>query len=173
MIKLYTLSFLFLLIFIKANSQTLKENKVDEFTKNSVKRTSWEPVSKMGKIYAHVRASKINDQYYLDVKTILLAGDVFGIKEGDVVMLKMSTDSILTLNNPKHLVSCKGCGSVNIIGSDGYGVELNLPVLPDQVDYLISNKITKIRIYTTDGFVESDIKEKFQDAASRVLKLIK
>jgi hypothetical protein len=156
-----------------AHAQTIRENKIDEFTKNSVKRTSWEPISKIGKIYGHVRGSKINDQFYLDLKCILDGGNVVGIKEGPVVMLKMNTDSVITLINQKHIVSCKGCGSINIIGSDGYGVELNLPLTNDQVEYLTKNTATKIRIYTTDGYIESDIKEKFQDNIKNVLQMVK
>lgn len=167
---------LWLVLLITVNNisaQTLKENKVDEFTKNTVKRTSWEPISKTGKIYAHVRASKINDNTYLDIRTLFPAVEVFAIKEGEAVMIKLNTDSIITLTIPKGLVSCKGCGSVNIIGSDGYGVELNLELNKEQIESLAKNKVTKIRIYTTDGFVESAIKEKFQETINRVLKLIK
>ena len=129
------------------HGQTLKENKVDEFTKNTVKRTSWEPIAKTTSIYGHVRGSKINNIYYLDLRSMFNGGEVVGIKEGPVVMFKMNTDSILTFNNLKHTVACKGCGAINIIGSDGYGVELNIPLTNEQIDYLTNNKITKIRIY--------------------------
>lgn len=169
-------TFIFCLILLigvnNLSAQTLKENKVDEFTKNTVKRTSWEPISKMGKIYAHARASKINDNIYLDIRSLFPAVDVFAVKEGEAVMIKLKTDSIITLTNPKAQVSCKGCGSVNIIGSDGYGVELNLLLNKEQIESLTKNKATKVRIYTTDGFVESDIKEKFQENIGKVLKLI-
>lgn len=172
--KVACLSCLLILIGVNnLNAQTLKEDKIDEFTKNKVKRTSWEPISKMGKIYAHARASRINDNIYLDIRTLFPSVDVFAVKEGGSIMLKLESDSVMTLINPKGQVACKGCGSVNIIGSDGYGVELNLPLTASQIELLTSNKATKLRIYTADGFIESDIKEKFQETISKVLKLVK
>lgn len=160
------------------SAQELKENKIDEFTRNNVKRTSWEPLSKSGKLYVHARTSKINDAYFLDLKIMLgsamnIGGTIFSITDGPNIMFKMGTDSVLSLVNPKYEVSCQGCGAINIIGSEGYGVHLSIPIDQNQFDYLFKNKVKKIRIYTTDGYTETDIKEKFEDIIIKELLLVK
>jgi hypothetical protein len=68
---------IFLFIGLTGNysfGQTIEENQIDEFTKNKVIRTSWEPLSKSGNIYAHARASKINESLYVDFKIMLAGG---------------------------------------------------------------------------------------------------
>lgn len=167
-----------LCISFACNAQTIKENQVDEFTKNKVIRTSWEPLCKSGNIYAHVRASKINDQLYIDLKFMLagslkIGGTIFSIADGPKIMLKLSNDTIVTLVNPKYEIACRGCGAVNLIGSEEYGVFLKIPVEDSQLDFITSYGIAKMRIYTTDGYVESDIKEKFKDIIINELKLVK
>jgi hypothetical protein len=158
-------------------AQTIKENQVDEFTKNKIVRTSWEPLSKKGKIYSHARASIINTTRYLELKIMLSAGltmehSVFAIEDGETVMLKLDNDSIVNLNNPEHQISCTGCGAINIIGGGVQGIHLKINLANMQIDNLINHKITKIRIYTTDGFVENEVPGKFQETVSKELKLI-
>jgi hypothetical protein len=158
-------------------SQKLTENQVDEFTKNTVKRTSWEPLSKTGRMYAHVRAAKINDKYSLDLKLMFKEGllygtSVFAVKDGQNVMLKLDNDSIVKLDVLKYEISCRGCGAINLIGSDGQGVHLIMLLDKETVAYLSGNKVVKIRVYTTDGYTESDIKEKHQQSISSLFKLL-
>ncbi|MFW5886363.1 MAG: hypothetical protein ACOCUL_01275, partial [Bacteroidota bacterium] len=63
-------------------SQNLEVNKVDEFTGNTVKRTSWEKLISSMKFISFFRASRINEATYLDIKCMINAS-VFSIDEGD------------------------------------------------------------------------------------------
>lgn len=178
MLKKIAFSLALFFLIEAVSSQTIKENQVDEFTKNKVIRTSWEPLSKNGNIYAHVRGSRINEIFYLDIKIMLagglkIGGSIFSIQDGPYIMFKLENDSILTLHNPKYEIACRGCGAINLIGSEGYGVNLKIPLEADKIDYLITHKITKIRLYTTDGYVEGEVKEKFSDMIAKEFKLIK
>ena len=168
----------FLCLSIVTHGQMIKEDQVDEFTKNKVVRTSWEPLTKKGKIYSHARVSKINTTTYLDFKIMLSAGltmdhSVFAIEKGETVMLKLNNDTIVTLNNPEHLISCTGCGAINIIGSGVQGIHLKIDLTDNQISTLLDHKITKIRIYTTDGYVENEVPDKFQEIVSKELSLIR
>lgn len=158
------------------NAQTIKENQVDEFTKNKVIRTSWEFISK-SKVYAHVRASKINDEQTLDFRIMLPGGlgsgdHVFAIPQGDAIMIKLENDSIRTLKNTEHKISCSGCGAVNIVGSQAEGIEIFSLLNKADFEQLSKYKIKKIRLYTTDGYKETEIAEKFQDIVKKELALI-
>jgi hypothetical protein len=178
MLKPIVLALSILFLKVAASGQTIKENIVDEFTKNKVVRTSWEPLAKVNRFYAHSRVSKINDNVFLDLKIMIgrsfeIGGSIFSIKDGPYIMFKLENDSVVTLTNPKYEIACQGCGAVNLIGSSGYGVNLKIPIDEPLIEHLSSHKVTKIRIYTTDGYVEEDIKEKFRETVLKELKLIK
>jgi hypothetical protein len=49
-------------------SQELKENAIDEFTKQSVTRSSWVKLFANNVSTCHVRISKLDTTYYLDFK---------------------------------------------------------------------------------------------------------
>jgi hypothetical protein len=57
------------------------------------------------------------------------------------------------------------------MGSD-QGVNLPLLLLPDQIENLSVAPAVAIRIYTVDGYIETDIKEKDGDMIAKQLKLV-
>jgi predicted nucleotidyltransferase len=164
---LLALTFIFTSMYAGAQ---LAENKVDEFTKKSVKRTTWEKFIYSMKGTAFTRVSRIDSTILLNFK--FSNTDVISIREGAKFMLKTSTDSIVTLNALDYTISCKGCGAINYVGSAAEGVEVTYPISIEQVNYLASNPVTKLRFYTTDGYLEFEIKEKFAKSLQDQLKLI-
>lgn len=152
-------------------SQELIENKVDEFTKHKVLRTSWEPLTRTQKLYSFIQISKVNESSYLRIK-YTIPNTIFSIREGDKIMLKLANDSIVSLLYPKSQVSCKGCGVVGISMSNHDGVEVSIPLDKDVVDILIKQRISKIRVYTTKGYAEEDVKEKLSENLINELKLV-
>ena len=167
--------FLAILLFpIITFGQKLEENKVDEFTKSFVKRTSWETISPFNmsnRFYAFTSFRKINNIYLLDFKMTLRNDAVFSINKGDNIMFKTS-DSVIIMSNSNYKISCKGCGVKGFTGSGLEGIEVVYEISESDVKYLISNKIKKIRVYTSDGYVEEDIKEKYAEMFIRQLKLV-
>ncbi len=151
--------------------QKLEENKVDEFTKAFVKRTSWETINFSNNFLAYSRISKIDNIYYLDVK-VTLSDAVFSIEKDDKLMIKTVTDSIITIFNLKYQISCTGCGAKGLIGSGLEGIEVSYPIPSEMVLYLLTNKIKALRLYTTDGYVEHDIKDKNAQTFIKQLKLV-
>lgn len=154
--------------------QKLEENKIDEFTKAYVKKTSWETLNPFGfsnKLYAFTRIRKIDSTYFLDFKVTLRSGSVFSISQGDELMIKTS-DSIIVLSNLKYQISCTGCGVKGFTGSGLEGIEVMYEIPASDVFYLLNNKIKKIRVYTSDGYVEDDIKDKNAEMFVRQLKLV-
>jgi len=165
------LTFALLLMPIFAMSQKLAEDKVDEFTKLSVKRTSWEPFSRANGFWCYVRTGKIEGNYLLYLR--FLTGSILSVQKDAAIMLKAGKDSIISLSNLDYSVSCTGCGAIGLNGSGAPGIELKCHIPSDVYSYLIDNKVTKVRIYTSSGYVEHDIKEKFADVLVDELKLVK
>ena len=166
---------LFLIVFFSPTfcfAQKLKENKIDEFTNASVKRTSWETITYSGRFVAYARISKIDDTYYLNLRVMLPSSEVFSIDKGDELMIKTVTDSIVTLYNLEYGISCTGCGAKGLLGSGVQGMEVSYKIPSEIVSYLLNNKIKKLRIYTTDGYAEGDIKDKNTETFIKLLKLV-
>lgn len=163
-----------LVLFASVNlpGQTLEENQVDEFTKNTVKRTSWEVVNMTMTFTAYFRASQINTTNAFDLKMMLGSGAVFSIPEGAEMMFKLSNDSIVKIPCIKSAISCSGCGAKGFAGSQAQGVNVSYFISKENLALLKNSQVTKIRIYTRDGFVEDEIKAKNADKIRKALALI-
>ena len=173
MLKFLQLNFILTLCLLAHQptySQSLEEDKVDEFTGNSIKRTSWEILNQTMKFNAFTRISEINGNVYLDLK--LMTGKVFAIDEGDEFMLKLNNDEILKLQNLKYEITCTGCGARGYSGSQAQGLSVVYLLSKDQIDKLLEFGIMKIRIYTTDGYLEEDLKTKNSNVLMNSLKLL-
>ena len=144
-------------------SQKIAEKKVDEFTKSSIIRTSWETLTKvdglsMKGLTTYLRFSKINDVLYLDLKA--MDGSVLSVPDGNNIMLMFQNDSIVTIKNQHYEVACMGCGAIGLVGSSAYGIQLNNTISDSLLETLKKNQLKKIRIYFRDGYLEDDVKEK-------------
>ena len=159
------------LITPKSFSQKLQENKIDDFTKKSIKSTSYETINYNNNFMGYIKLRKVDDRSFLYLK-MMLSGSVFAVEEGDKLMMITDTDSILTLNNSEFKISCEGCGAKGMLGSALQGVELRYEISNPTLAYLSENKIKKMRIYTKDGYVEDKIKEKNASIFMKLIKLI-
>ena len=163
-----------LLFFLSLNtsfSQKLVENKIDEFTKHAVKRTSWETLMEKFGMVIYLRVSVIDSTEYIDVKS-MLGGKVFAIPKGETFMIKLANDSIVKLNTLSHEVSCRGCGAKGFSGSATEGIQVAYVIDKQTHDLLKQYPIKKVRLYTTEGYHEEDVNKNKSDALQSILKLI-
>ena len=155
----------------KGYTQKLQENQIDDFTKKSIKSTSYETINYNNKFMGYVKIRKVDDRSFLYFK-MMLSGSVFAVEEGDKLMMITETDSVITIHNSEFKISCEGCGAKGILGSALQGVELKYELPIPILTYLSDNKIKKMRIYTKDGYVEDTIKEKNASTFIKLLKLV-
>ena len=153
---------IFLLIYLPsliAGQSLIKSVKVDEFTGNKVVESKW--VSMKGKFgkynWCFTRLRKIDKTTVLDLK--LATGKVVSVDSGEKLLFKTSKDTVLKFSNHEYTVSCRGCGAIGLKGGDAQGVYLHIILSPDQLNALQTEKITKLRLYTNDGYMEQDVKE--------------
>ncbi|MDB5206178.1 MAG: hypothetical protein JWR72_1253 [Flavisolibacter sp.] len=161
-----------LLFPLAALCQKIDENKVDELTKASVKRTTWEKVCNSSfskKFTAYARVSKVDSTLYLGFKA--MTGKELSVKEGDEFTLITKGDSI-TLHSLKSVTSCKGCGSQGFGGSGVEGINLAFIVPAKQAAYLKNNPVQKIRLYTSIGYIEDELNEKNAKTLMKEFELI-
>lgn len=162
---------LFALFTAYCNAQKISEDHIDEFTKNHVKRTDWEGLTFEMKAVTSYRFSKIDNQYFIQLKIML--GDVyFSINENDELMLKLINEEIVTLKNIKYTTTCVGCGSTGFNGSQSQGINVSYNISNEQYQLLTQNTISKIRIYTSKNYIDLEIKKKKADILQKALKLL-
>jgi len=142
-------------------AQTIVEEKVDEFTGNKVRRTSWEFINRVVKSEARFRISQVNDIMTFDLKIILGAGrgEVFSIKEGDELMFLMEGGEVIKLQNIEHQITCMGCGAVGLAGSERMGISVSYLLTKDAFEKLKSGTSVKLRVYTSIGYTEFELNE--------------
>lgn len=150
--------------------QELVKNEVDDFTNNTVKRTSWETINMTLEFAAYFRVSKINDNFYFDLK-MMMGTSVFSIDKGQELMFKLANEEIIKLPNLNYAITCKGCGARGFSGSEAQGIKVSYPITLEQIKKLNENMAVKIRIYTNAGYVENDLKLKYQKKIQKALLL--
>lgn len=165
---------LFLLVCSTAFSQKIVTDKKDEFTSNTVKETSVEnlaqPLKMSGYSYKFT-FKKVNENVYLGLRIMSLSNSVFAIKDGEVLMLK-TEDTVITLSNLKYEISSRGGAGSGLSSGNSQGVTLYFPLNKEAVDTIKSKSINKLRLYTTDGYSEQDIKAAADKKVKVALDLI-
>lgn len=174
--KNLTWNILPLLFFLGVNQltfgQTLEENKIDDFTKNTVKRTSWETLNMSMKFTAYFRISKINEHTYFDLKMGIGLGEIFSIGKDQEIMFKLANDSIVSLPNLEYALTCKGCGAKGYMGSAAQSIQVSYPINIEQIEFLKKEKALKVRVYTNTGYVEDELKDKNALKIKKALSLV-
>lgn len=169
--KKYLLLIFAIITSLSLTAQELLENKVDDFTKKSIKRTSWEKLMYGMSGTAFFRISKIDDNYYFDLK--LMNNRIFSIPENAELMFKLENDSIYSISNIKYAITEKGAGAIGFAGSAAYGIQTSYISKNDWNFSTLKKHIpVKFRIYTSDGYIEEEIKPKFVEKIANCIKLV-
>ena len=166
---------LLLLLCSTAFAQKLVTDKKDEFTGKYVKETSVEILShpfKMSGYSYDFRFKSVDTDIYLNLKIMSISNSVFAIKDGNVLMLKMGNDSILKLSNSEYTISQQGKGASGIVGSACQGVSLYFLLSKEDIHVIKNTKIVKVRLYTTGGYSEQDVKAVADKRVKDALKLV-
>jgi hypothetical protein len=157
--KTYLIALFILILTIgKSFGQKLQENTTDDFTKKSIKRTSWESLTAYDGPNAHFRISVVGDDEIFDFK--LMMDKVFAIDEGQTIILKLDNGELVTIKNSAYVITCNGCGAVGFKGSEAEGIETSYPLIKEQIEKLKAHKVVKARISTNDGYFDIDVKDK-------------
>lgn len=151
-------------------SQEIVEDKIDEFTNNSVKRTSWEKLVWEMDLTVYYRISKINEIVLIELKASNRS--VFSIAKDQELMLKLVNGEIIKLLNVEYVLTCTGCGAIGLNGSGAEGIHATYMLDKETIDKIKVSQIEKIRIYTSKGYFEKELKEKFAKSIISSISLI-
>ena len=153
-------------------SQTLKVNEVDEFTGDSIKSTDWKwMIAGASSTNAFFQIRKVNSNYFFGLK-IFTNFSVYSIREGDNLMFKLSSGEVVSLPNLELALPCIGCGAIGLGGSDALGVETYYLLSEDQISRLKNNEVVKVRVNTSEGYINANIKPNQYARIKKALTLV-
>lgn len=166
---------LLLLVFsIGIQAQSIKVNKQDKFTGFKEKRTSFEKIvsdplimgGQMGRnIWVAFQAFGNSKVPIMIMKWC--TNEVRAIDEGETVIFLDEDGNTHPCNNTKYTISSRGEGTVGALGMDLQGVSL---ILTGDFSAFKDKKMTDLRIYTTDGYIDFKIKK---SNAAKLIKMYK
>lgn len=163
----------FLIAATFCHAQILERNEIDEFTNNKVQSTSYEILAQNFKMSAFIAATNINDSIaILNLKLTVGPGRVHAIDKGGIFFLKLSDNSIVELRNIEYSISCTGCGARGLGGSGAQGTKTSYSLDKSQIAKLRKSSVSKIRIYTTNGYIESEVNSNRNDVIKQSLNLL-
>ena len=76
-------------------------------------------------------------------------------------MFKLNNGEIIKLMNLEYKITCKGCGAIGSGATAAEGIDVSYLIDKASFDKFKLNNIQKVRIYTSKGYFEKDIKDKF------------
>lgn len=137
---------------ILANAMKIETDEIDEFTGERTVITSWESLNAQN---IHVRFKSRNGKTYLDWKMFFDGAIV--ISKGDEIMFKATDGDISKFESTTTVSGEKGAAATGFIGSGGWGIFAHYA---GPLDWFASHTAKLIRIYTTDGYIDKEVKEK-------------
>lgn len=136
-----------------------KINEVDEFTKSKILETNFEWLSSnLGCSF-----KKINEQKA--IKLQIESSSVFSISDGSKIMFLTEKDNPITLIFSEYEIS-------KMSSLTNFYIITFIKLTDEDNSRLLSETVNKIRIYTTDGYVDYSVKEKRAKKFQDILKCI-
>lgn len=174
--KTYFLSTMLLMFCISIQAQNLKVDKQDKFTGLKEKRTSFEKIvsdplimgGQMGRnIWVSFKTFENSKQPFMIMKWC--TNEVRAIDKGETVIFLDENGVAHPFNNSKYTISSRGEGTVGVLGMDLQGVNL---ILTGDFSSFKDKRMTDLRIYTTDGYIDFKIKKSSANKLKKMYKLI-
>lgn len=148
-----------------------KRNEVDEFTKKTILETKEEAlaISGMGMGFSCTyNLLKIDGIRYL--KLHVYSPKIFTLKQGSNIMLKTDKENPITLTFPETVIADHSYNS-SIKTTHWSGIVL-IPISDDAYNRMRNENISKLRVYTADGYIDDDVKAKHDKKIKKALTCI-
>lgn len=138
-----------------ANAQCIDKNGVDEFTKKKTVTTSYKFIIANFSHSMSWRLLSNGGTPILDLRYFM--SSVTSITESHTLYIKVSNDSVISLKPSGSFIWCSTCGAMNGMGGGTNGINPLYPISVDQIKFLCDKSPIKMRMETSDGYVEFEI----------------
>ncbi len=151
-------------------AQKLVKNEIDEFTgKNELITSTKYIATSVTKGTLSIGAAKINNQVYLIVG--FEQTNVFAIDKGDNILLKLDNGDVIKLYVPEYQISQRG-GAPSSALSSNQGITNYIQIDLDTYNKLMNNMVEKIRVNTTEGYIDLKAKPNRVGVIPKALSLV-
>jgi hypothetical protein len=152
-------------------SQKLEQDEIDEFKGTTKRKTSWERLLYVSKTpVCFFRITSYDSRMYFELRA--MGTDIVSIPEGAELIFKFDDGTMLTLKARDYVISSRGGGSINLVGSATNGFVEYYKLSDDDINILLSKIAVKVRVYLKDSYFENDISKKHADKIPIAVKLI-
>ncbi|HEX8576981.1 MAG TPA: hypothetical protein VF677_11870 [Flavobacterium sp.] len=148
-----------------------KINEVDEFSKNKILETKKEAFTMSGIGFGfstNYSLKKINNDRYL--KLYISSPKIFTLRQGDQIMLKTDSENTVSLVLMQTTIARSSYNDQ--LGSTTWYEDVLIPITDENYQRLLTENILKLRVYTADGYIDDDVKEKRAKKFKEILKCI-
>ena len=153
---------LMLLSSLLLHAQKIEKDIIDEFTKQRTIYTSWVKVDKGSMKFRFI---SIDNSVCLEYR--YQSNHVIAIDKGaELLFLESYNNDVHKLTNIEYAIASIGGGATGFAGSNGLGIRTKYV---GDISFF-KNNLKKMRIYTTDGYIDKEISA---DEAINLQKLYK
>lgn len=131
-------------------------NEVDEFTKKTILETKEQTLSRSFNFYTAFSFKKIDDKKFL--KLFISSTSIFSIRENHEIIFITDGDNSVILKFIQSKVSRGKYDSNSRITI--WSETFYLPIDEETFQRLSNENILKLRVYTSDGYIDDEVKEK-------------
>lgn len=143
-------------------AQKIKESKKDDMTGTYIIKTSYERITGgVSSNWIKASVSSYNKSFFLDMNSSF-GGAFFIVRKDADITIKLDNDSIIKLKTSSKAEASEGMGGKQAVVS----CSLN----PDQKQTLTAHGIAKIRIMTSEGYTDFEIKN--NDIIKKEIELV-
>jgi hypothetical protein len=155
-------------MFFGVYAQKLETNEVDEFTGLSIQQTSYTRVFYKAFGYGvNFRVSKIDSAYFIDLKIVFAGPQVYAVAKGAKIIFILDDASTYEITSIENKITTV----INTYKDTSLDVSY-INYNDKKFEVLGSRLIKKVRIYTTEGYIEGEVKPKDAEKFMRSVKLI-
>jgi len=146
-----------------ALGQKIETKKVDEFTSDKIIETNYNSISDG----FPCRLKQINDEIFFQA-TYNCGSHIYCMDENAEFLIKLDNDEIVKLSNFKYSVAEFWSTYIGSTYLSHYNLYISCFLDELSKTKLQKNYITKVRFYTTDGYIEKDVNK---NRAKKLLKM--
>ncbi|MEZ0004913.1 hypothetical protein ABH942_000256 [Flavobacterium sp. 28YEA47A] len=147
-----------------------KRDEVDEFTKHRILETKDNPltISWTSSFSCTYNLLNIDDKRYLVLNAY--GPSAFTLREGAEVLFKTDAEEPIRLAFPKTVIS--GSGYNSSLKNIYFTASQMIPLPDEAYSRLLKEGITKLRVYTGQGYADDEVKPKHDKKLKEMLKCI-
>jgi|GEM_PF-4817439 len=153
---------------------TLAENRVDEFSHDTIATTYWHTLSHgtiSDPLNISFRICRTNNSYSVEIK-MMDAGTKTVVPKNAAFEISLENGELVTLYNSEYQAICRGCGAINYNGNDAPGITLIYPLNKADIVSLQRSYISKLKLYSAEGYWHKRVNERNSELFMNYLELL-